>query len=91
MILKSKTELKILKTYGKGRVCLCIVLLEPLGAADEIIVSLGKTIEEGGHEFIMYGDKPLITLSWQEGRLMLMLRILSNLPFPDEVVEECSI
>ena len=66
-----------------------IVLLEPLGAADEIIVSLGKTIEEGGHEFIMYGDKPVNQSELARRAADADVVILSNLPFPDEVVEEC--
>lgn len=66
-----------------------IVLLEPLGVAEERIISLAGRLEKQGHEFVMYGSRA-------EGENELVLRaadadmvILSNMPFKEEVISKC--
>lgn len=67
-----------------------ITLLEPLGIASEVLEHITKKIREAGHEFISYSDRV-------EDKHILIERtadsdavILTNLPYPKEVIEACS-
>lgn len=66
-----------------------IVLLEPLGVAGEKILTLAKKLEDKGHEFVVYNDKPD-----NEGELIKRaaqadIVILSNLPFSNDAISKC--
>jgi len=66
-----------------------IVLVEPLGVADEKILSLAKKLEDEGHEFIAYNDKPINQAELVKRAAESDAVILSNLPFPREVISQC--
>ena len=67
-----------------------IVLLEPLGVAGEKILTLAKKLEDKGHEFVVYNDKPD-----NEGELIKRaaqadIVILSNLPFSNDAISNAA-
>jgi len=66
-----------------------IVLLEPLGVAKEIINSLAKKMEDNGHDFIMYDQKPKDVRELVERAKEADIVILANHPFPEEAIKEC--
>lgn len=66
-----------------------VVLLEPLGVAEEKILALAEKLKSDGHEFIMYNDKPANQAELIKRASEADAVILSNLPFPDEVIKEC--
>lgn len=66
-----------------------IVLLEPLGVAKVIINSLAKKMEDNGHDFIMYDQKPKDVRELVERAKEADIVILANHPFPEEAIKEC--
>lgn len=66
-----------------------VVLLEPLGVAKEKILSMAEKIEGLGHDFIMYDDRPDTQDELVRRAADADVVILSNLPFPDEAINQC--
>lgn len=66
-----------------------VVLLEPLGVEKEKILALAKQIEDNGHDFILYDEKPKDTAALVERAKEADAVILANLSFPEKAIKEC--
>ena len=67
-----------------------IVLIEPLGVDQEVLVSLSAFLEEAGHEFVSYDNRVEDTPTLIERAKDADAVILTNLPFKKKVMEACT-
>lgn len=66
-----------------------IVMLEPLGVSEEVIRKLAAGFEKQGHEFVIHKDRTTEKDELAARSEKANILVLSNLPFPDEVVKRC--
>lgn len=67
-----------------------IVLIEPLGVANEEVTKLSKTLIDLGHEFISYDNRVEKNETLIERAKDADVVILTNLPFRAEVIKKCT-